>query len=287
MATVRENHDKWSSYDWSAGGDEWSAPWGGVDLQWWGCIWPRIQAFLPADTIVEIAPGFGRWTQFLKDQCRRLVLVDISERCIEACKRRFAAERHLSFFVNDGMSLPMVPEKSADFIFSFDSLVHAEADVLRAYLRESARVLKTGGAGFIHHSNLGRYSALLAVSSRIPARVRIPLENRGLLVSNEHWRATSMDARRFARYCREAGLQCVHQETVNWVRTGPYLIDCLSVFRRDSATSLVKRPRANRRFMRQASDLSRTVGVGACDAQQQGSSEDARAGQQLRGCDLT
>ena len=32
------------------------------DSQWFGLIFPRIHAFLPTGTILEIAPGFGRWT---------------------------------------------------------------------------------------------------------------------------------------------------------------------------------------------------------------------------------
>jgi len=29
---------------------------------------------------LEIAPGFGRWTHFLRDLCSELIIVDIAER---------------------------------------------------------------------------------------------------------------------------------------------------------------------------------------------------------------
>src|SRR5439155_24508233 len=40
--------------------------------------------------ILEIAPGFGRWTHYLKDYCENLWIVDRSSECIEACRQRFA-----------------------------------------------------------------------------------------------------------------------------------------------------------------------------------------------------
>jgi CheY-like chemotaxis protein len=39
-------------------------------------------------------------------------------------------EAHVTCFVNDGKSLAMLPDESVDFIFSYDSLVHAEADAV-------------------------------------------------------------------------------------------------------------------------------------------------------------
>ena len=38
-----------------------------------GTIFPRIRECLPVGTILEIAPGFGRWTHYLKDYCNAAV----------------------------------------------------------------------------------------------------------------------------------------------------------------------------------------------------------------------
>ena len=84
-------------------------------------LYPRIHRFIPAPTILEIAPGFGRWTQFLKRHCQSLIAVDISKKCIEFCKARFPSGPHITFQVNDGTSLPAIPDDSVDFVFSFDS----------------------------------------------------------------------------------------------------------------------------------------------------------------------
>ena len=68
MPTIERNKELWDGlYHWSEMGDEWSKQWGCPYMQWYGMLLPRIHSFLPAKTILEIAPGYGRWTQFLKD----------------------------------------------------------------------------------------------------------------------------------------------------------------------------------------------------------------------------
>ena len=142
---------------WKEQGDEWSDPWGSSYMQWIGVIQPRIHAFVPTKTILEIAPGFGRWTQYLRNLCNSLIAVDIAENCIEYCRKRFAGQADIHFFVNDGKTLNMATDNSVDFIFSFDSLVHVEMDVLDSYIKEFSRILNQNGVAFIHHSNLGSY----------------------------------------------------------------------------------------------------------------------------------
>ena len=119
MPSIRENLHTWNiGYNWKNSGDEWSEVWGGPDMQWHGAILPRIHLFLPAKSILEIAPGFGRWTQFLKDHCESLSVLGLSETCIEACKARFHSCSHISYHVNDGKSLDMIQNESIDFVFS-------------------------------------------------------------------------------------------------------------------------------------------------------------------------
>ncbi len=79
-------------YDWKEAGEEWSALWGTSAAQWEHAILPRIRSRLPTETILEIAPGFGRWTHYLKDYCRELWIVDRIGECIEACRQRFASD---------------------------------------------------------------------------------------------------------------------------------------------------------------------------------------------------
>src|SRR5262245_49258877 len=103
MPSVKENVQVFNEdYEWPDQGDEWSRCWGGAASQWFGTILPRLKAFVPAPTILEIAPGFGRWTHFLRPLCSGLILVDISAKCIEACKQRFARYSGIEYHVNDG-----------------------------------------------------------------------------------------------------------------------------------------------------------------------------------------
>lgn len=196
---------------------------------WYGALLPRLHASLPAATILEIAPGYGRWTQYLREHCERLVAVDLSENCIEHCRRRFANSDHIEYHVNDGRSLEAIADHSVDLVFSFDSLVHVDADVIRAYLVQLERKLTADGVGFIHHSNAGRYRGRLALARRAPQRALRRLVDGGVLPDVYAWRDETMTAARFRDTCREAGLACLSQEQIAW-QTGRYLIDVLSTF---------------------------------------------------------
>src|SRR5438309_439472 len=102
MPTIEDNLYWWEKgYDWRQEGEEWSPPWT-TEFLWWGTLLPRIHAFVPTGTILEIAPGFGRLTQYLKDLCTSLIVIDIAERCIEACKQRFSSCSHITYHINDG-----------------------------------------------------------------------------------------------------------------------------------------------------------------------------------------
>ena len=239
MPTIEENVLKWDGTDhWRRNGDRWSQPWGSVEMQWYGSILPRIHAFVPTGTVLEIAPGFGRWTAYLKDLCRELIAVDLSRRCIDACQERFAGHPGVSFHVNDGRSLEMVPDGRIDFVFSFDSLVHAEEDVMRAYVDQLAAKLKPDGVAFLHHSNFGQYRRYSALVQKVPV-LRNLLRNLGGV--NVHWRAPSMTAGKLDRFAEAAGLQMIRQEIINW--RSMLLTDCLSTFTpRGSVWAGPKRP---------------------------------------------
>src|SRR5215470_11491270 len=199
-------------YDWKDAGEEWSEPWGSSAAQWAGTILPRIRDCLPAETILEIAPGFGRWTHYLKDYCQELWVVDASSECVEACSRRFAGEPYVRCYLNDGRSLSMIPDASLDFVFSFDSFVHLRRELVEAYLRELKRTLKIGGKGFIHHSNLGAYADLL--SERVPQPMRKLLRKIKIL-DWERGRNPTMSADRFRSLCAQTGLNCISQELID------------------------------------------------------------------------
>ena len=107
--------------------------------------------------------------------------------------------------MNDGRSLDMIEDGSVDFAFSFDSLVHADAEVIAGYLRELERKLAPEGVGFVHHSNAGRYRRYFELADSIP---RGPLRERLYelrVLDRPRWRALDMTAGRFRRSCEAGG----------------------------------------------------------------------------------
>jgi SAM-dependent methyltransferase len=226
MPSIEQNLRVWGDQKtWEAQGDEWSVTWGGPRAQWEGAILPRIRPYLPAHHILEIVPGYGRWTQFLATQADTLTLVDLSPECIAGCRERFAGLSHLRYEVNDGRSLAMLPDRSVDFAFSFDSLVHAELPVIESYLHELARVLTPNGVAFLHHSNLGALGSPALARRLLPRFLCERLMARGF-IPVDHWRASSVSADLVRDVAMSAGLPCIRQELVNW--GCDRLIDCFS-----------------------------------------------------------
>lgn len=205
---VAKNIDMWNSNSlWDEGsrsdgiplaeGETWSRGWGGSRYQWAATLLPRIQSYLPTGTILEIACGRGRWGQYLKEECDQLILQDIAENCVAYCKDRFRDDTHISYLTGSGCDLPGVADNSVDFVFSFDSLVHADLEVMQGYMRELGRILTPGGHAFLHHSNLAACD---------PERV-----------ANAHLRDPTTSAKAVIEVLPQHGLSCVVCELVPWV----------------------------------------------------------------------
>ena len=240
-----------TDYEWIAAGEEWSEPWGGSAAQWFGSILPRIHAALPTETILEIGSGFGRWSYYLKQNCRHLHLVDPDSQCMEACRRRFGPDASVSFHLNRDDSLAMVPDRSIDFIFSFDSLVHIRPEAIETYVSQFGAKLKAGGFGFIHHSNLGEFTSPLLQKART-------LTGRKKAIGADHQRDPEMTAELFRQSCERHELKCVSQEIVNW--RGRRLIDCFStIARKDSKWQSAAKLYRNPDFMREAELIKRVA----------------------------
>jgi ubiquinone/menaquinone biosynthesis C-methylase UbiE len=130
---------------------KWAGNYGSTENIWNKVIFDKIKNFRNK-RILEIAPGYGRMTQFLSILASNLQIVDLNENCIEYTKSKLGHHVN-SYFVNDGKSLP-VGDNSQDLVFSYDSFVHMHQNVIEDYIKEIYRVLSSGGQGFIHHSDL-------------------------------------------------------------------------------------------------------------------------------------
>ncbi len=118
---------------------------------------PRIAAALPAQSVLEIAPGHGRVTAMLLPFCASFHGIDLSARCTAFCRTRFADHARAQFHTNDGLSLDAVAQHRFNLVFSYDSLVHADLPVFEAYIPQILALLAPGGIAFLHHSNLAAF----------------------------------------------------------------------------------------------------------------------------------
>jgi len=150
---------------------------------------------------------------------------------LSIAKKRFKSYSNIEYFVNDGRSLSSVEDNSIDFIFSFDSLVHAEADVMKSYIQEFYRILASDGMAFIHHSNLGYYHKNLKF--KISNKIGKFLKKSGLrkdTLFRPHWRGTSVSHKNIKEFCNQFGLKCVNQEVFAWPPNySSFYTDCISI----------------------------------------------------------
>jgi SAM-dependent methyltransferase len=94
---------------------------------------------------VEIGPGLGRVCLALAGHFERVVGVDVSEEMVTRA-RQLVSDDRITFEVGSGMDLRSVPSATADFVVTFTVLQHlSDPELIEAYLRDSARVLKPGG----------------------------------------------------------------------------------------------------------------------------------------------
>lgn len=185
-----------------------------MDGLWQRLVWPLIRE-CDFRRVVDLAAGHGRNSAKLRDVAGEIVIVDINEECLAACRTRFAGDDRFSFVKTDGASLRGIADGSVSLVYSFDSMVHFEREVVGAYLKEAHRVLEPGGRGFFHHSN---YTG----------------NQGGDFKRSPHWR-NYMSLDLFARYASEAGLILTSSLAIDWGAEPDF-------YRGLDGVSLVRRP---------------------------------------------
>jgi len=145
-----------------------------------------ILPYVKADQVaLEIGPGGGRWTRYLLD-FRRLYVVDYHAEILEELGTRFN-KPNMQFIVNHGTDFPGVPEKSVDYVLSVACFVHLEPDIIEAYLKNIATILKPGGHAFLTYSDKTKVGAQInqTFSDNSPARMREMVTHAGFRVLDE------------------------------------------------------------------------------------------------------
>lgn len=209
--TREENRRMWNNYDWAQCGEEWTQnakTLKGLDPNIWktSLINNMMLKYIRGNPVViEIGPGGGRWTEVLQPICHRLLVADISEKCLSICKERFKAYSNIEYYLIEDGLLGFVPDDSVDYIWSYDVFVHINPVDTERYMIEFNRILKPGGYAIIHHSDV--YSSEEDAKSGF---------------------RSSMDGKLFAHLVEKHGMSLVEQNNSLPHKLG----DLISVFRK-------------------------------------------------------
>jgi len=157
---VAKNVYTWDSkHTWPKDGDEWvgQADICGVPYEVWkeSLVQHLIVPYVDKGTcLLEIGPGHGRWTKYHAELAGHVITVDVSASCLNFCRERLDLYNNVDYFLTAGETLPRCATGMIDVVWSYDAFVHMDEEVIRGYLHEIRRVLKTDGAAMIHHSNI-------------------------------------------------------------------------------------------------------------------------------------
>jgi SAM-dependent methyltransferase len=105
----------------------------------------------PETKVLEIGPGGGRWTRFFR-HADHVTVVDPFEVMLEETKTVFEG-KNLTTIQNSGTDFPGVPERSIDFIFTFDVFVHLDVPIIKQYLINAKKILHDYGVMFVHYGD--------------------------------------------------------------------------------------------------------------------------------------
>lgn len=180
---------------------------GALDF-FWGeeSICHKLFDRLDLENIVELACGRGRHVPHYLDRAGQVTLIDILEKNIDLCRQRFGDVDKISYVINNGYDFSELPNSSYTGLFTYDSMVHFELLDIASYLKETYRILKSGGRALFHHSNN---------DSDYKASYDTGVESRSF-----------MNAKIFAYLAYRAGFEIEEQRIVDWVYPN---LDCLTL----------------------------------------------------------
>ena len=139
----------------------------------------------PERTAIEIGPGGGRWTRYMLP-FKRVYAVDYHAELLAELRRNFP-QPHIVEVPNDGTNFPGIPSAHVDFVFSFGTFVHLDADIIEAYLENMKRVVHRETQIVIQYADKDKEQARKnpGFSDNDPRRMRGMVEAAGYRVVEE------------------------------------------------------------------------------------------------------
>ena len=111
-----------------------------------------IPHLFKCNNLLEIAIGYGRFSDILADYCVNFYGIDLNECCVDYCSKNINKG---IFSICDGYSIPFTDTKF-DIIVCLDSMVHMSKDIIESYIIDSLNKINNGGKIIIHHSSNGK-----------------------------------------------------------------------------------------------------------------------------------
>ena len=152
LNSLTQNKEVWENYDWNQFGEEWnpSEKWKEEFIE--KIIYKNIKS---NSIILEVGPGAGRWTDYLIKLSNKLILVEVSNKCLDICKKKYKDYDNVEYFLLEEINLRFISDCSVDYIFSFDVFVHIDKREIVKYFSEFKRVLTEEGLLIFHYSKVG------------------------------------------------------------------------------------------------------------------------------------
>jgi ubiquinone/menaquinone biosynthesis C-methylase UbiE len=130
--------------------------WGGAEFA--DLVVELVGVYLGPDVdVLELGCGGGKFSQRLAPRCRSLVCADISEQMLKHAQATLddsGIDANVSYVLLDGVDFAGVPDRSLDFIFSYDVQLHLQPENVFSYMLDARRVLRDGGVLMVHQVRL-------------------------------------------------------------------------------------------------------------------------------------
>jgi SAM-dependent methyltransferase len=162
---------------------------------------------------LDLGCGVGRFSRALAGRFREVLGVDVSQEMIRRARAAHppAEFPNLRFEAGDGLSLPDA-DGSRDFVFSYEVIQHMPSeDVIRANLREVARVLRPSAMALLHVKTKQEGGGAKGLAARLLPDAAIVAAKRAMgrdeLVGDASFRGTAVPHERLAEVFGDAGLE--------------------------------------------------------------------------------
>lgn len=181
--------------------------------QWTFLFWDpkhpfrRMFDLLPGGTVIDLACGHGRHAEMAAPHADRLILVDVIEENLAVCRDRLRDVPNVEFRLGGGVDFPDTADGSIDAIYCYDAMVHFAPEIVDSYLRQTYRVLRSGGRALFHHSNYA--------------------QGKGKVWNQNPHARNYMTRELFAESARRHGLDVIEQNVIPWGDVAE--LDCISL----------------------------------------------------------